>query len=100
MNKDELYSKAISTYGEDGQIDMVIEEMAELTQALLKIRRYQKAHKGKFTTELMDHVSEEMADVEIVLEQAKIIYQNEDLIDWHKGNKLKRLDERLSDKNE
>lgn len=97
MDKNEIYSKAISTYGEDGQIDMVIEEMAELTQALLKIRRYRKEHEGDFTTKLLDHVSEEMADVEIVLEQARMILQNEDLIDWYKKNKLKRLEERLKE---
>lgn len=95
MDKYEIYSKAIEKYGADSQIDMAIEEMAELTQALFKVRRYQKAHEGDYTTKLLDHVSEEMADVINTLEQVKMIYQNEDLIDWHANNKLKRLEERL-----
>ena len=35
----ELLQKAIETYGKKGQVDVAIEEMAELTQALLHERR-------------------------------------------------------------
>lgn len=33
MSIEELYRKAIDTYGADSQIDMAIEEMSELTKA-------------------------------------------------------------------
>ena len=42
MEKEErtvLLTRAIRTYGEPAQIDMAIEEMAELTKALCKIKR-------------------------------------------------------------
>lgn len=44
MEKEErtaLLTRAIRTYGEPAQIDMAIEEMAELTKALCKIKRAQ-----------------------------------------------------------
>ena len=37
-----LYETMIDTYGRDAQLDMVIEEMAELTQAILKLRRAER----------------------------------------------------------
>ena len=54
----EICQKAVNTFGEYTQLDMVIEEMAELTQAISKLKR-NKEH----------NVEEEVADVEIMLKQ-------------------------------
>ena len=35
----EIEGRAINTYGEQPQVDVAIEEMSELTKALLKYRR-------------------------------------------------------------
>lgn len=74
MEKEErtaLLTKAIRTYGEPAQIDMAIEEMAELTKALCKIKR---AQAGCEVTAAIGNVVEEMADVQIMLDQLRIIF--------------------------
>lgn len=39
MNRTNILKDAITTYGEDKQIDMMIEECSELIQALCKYKR-------------------------------------------------------------
>lgn len=61
------YSAAISKYGEKAQQMMAIEEMSELTKAICKYWRYP-------TPETVTDILEEMADVEIMLEQLKLMF--------------------------
>ena len=82
-NNKTIYKKAIETYGEIPQIDVAIEEMAELTQALSKYKR------GK-----QHNVEEEIADVSIMLEQLKIIFDNKK-VKKIKNKKIKRLNKGL-----
>ena len=58
-----LYDWAWKHWGSDAQIDVLIEEMAELTQALLKSRRNGVVFSFS--------VIEEIADVEICMEQIR-----------------------------
>lgn len=57
----------INHYGYEKQLDMCTEECAELIQAISKFKRKTG---GKYTANLI----EEMADVEIMLRQLKIIF--------------------------
>ena len=93
-NKTELYEEAISKWDKEFQILMVIEEMAELTQALIKYFRGKKPFENSY------NIAEEMADVEIMLEQLKIICGNAPLIELQKEKKLKKLQKLLEEKNE
>ena len=61
LEKTQLYHTAWKHWGVESQIDMLIEEMAELTQVILKTRRNGVAFSFA--------ISEEMADVLICLEQ-------------------------------
>lgn len=65
MTQDELYKK----YGKDLQINMVIEEMSELTKELLKDKR------GKDNRE---NIVEEYSDVLFTLEYVKIAFDIKD----------------------
>lgn len=78
---------AIDTYGTDNQTDVAIEEMAELTQALIHNRRGRPAN-----------IPEEIADVEIMLEQLKIIHDCADEVEKQKDAKIKRLAFKLGEK--
>lgn len=87
MDFQKIYKKAIETYGENAQLDMAIEEMAELTKEICKKKR---------ATDNRDEIIEEMADVYVMLEQLKIMckiwdYEIIDQIQF----KTKRLSERL-----
>jgi NTP pyrophosphatase (non-canonical NTP hydrolase) len=67
-----LYRRAIEQYGWESQADNVIEEAAELIHAICKHKR--KAARGEFTGKSLDDVIEEIADMQIALDQAKLIY--------------------------
>ena len=81
----ELYREVIDKYGIEAQKDMLLEEMSELQFAILKARRKKLS--------ITDGIIEEIADVEIVIDQLKFHY-NIDTYDI-KIKKLKRLQERL-----
>lgn len=88
INKDELYTKTIKTYGSKAQITMVFEEMSELQKELCKSLRGE---------DVKENIAEEIADVEIMLEQMKLLYGIEDLVQSNKQYKLERLKETLED---
>ena len=81
FNMETTHQRALNKFGEQKQKDMAIEEMSELTQALLKERRGRESN-----------VAEEIADVTIVLDQLKLIYP-----EWKTWEqvKLARLNESL-----
>ena len=64
IDRKQLYNSAWKLWGSDAQMNMVIEEMAELTQAIFKARRNGVVFSYA--------VSEELADVLICLEQIEV----------------------------
>lgn len=68
--RQEILALAIRTWGEPAQIDMAVEEMAELTKALCKVKR---AQKGPELTAAIENAVEEIADVQIMLDQLRIM---------------------------
>ncbi|MCD8084436.1 MAG: hypothetical protein LUE86_13250 [Clostridiales bacterium] len=86
--------QAIKKYGEDAQVDIAIEEMSELTKALLKYRRARKKPTGNLSLELAN-IHEETADVIIMMYQMLMIYGGEDVVQEIISQKIKRLAKRL-----
>lgn len=82
MADKDIYIKAINTFGPNQQIIKSMEELGELTTALARHFFENK--------EDVQNIHEEIADVEIMLNQLKIIF-NEDEINKHKEQKLKKL---------
>ena len=82
----ETMRRAIRTYGEDAQKAVAIEEMAELQKEICKDLRG-GGHP--------DHIAEEIADVEIMLEQLKIMYECQTDVQQWIYRKLQRLKERM-----
>lgn len=70
-------------FGYDSQASILQEECAELIQALSKHRRYNDV-------DTLKCISEEMADVYIMLEQIKHLLNNENRVKWYIDYKLKR----------
>lgn len=87
----EILPDALEHYGERAQVDMMLEEMAELSKALLKLRRAQKFREPGQRL-LMEDVAEEIADVQIVLDQMKLLFPGWET--WMQ-KKLQRLEERI-----
>lgn len=67
-----FYRRVIGHFGEDSQSDAIIEEAAELIHAICKYR--QKARKGADTTKAREFVVEEIVDMQIMLDQARLIF--------------------------
>lgn len=87
MNDIEILNTAIKVYGDIAQEQMAIEECCELAQAICH------KHRGRTS-----NISEEIADVEIMLEQLKIINNCHSDVEHIKKAKLLRLYDRLFDK--
>ncbi len=84
--EEETYRQAIEKWGAEEQICMVFEEMAELQKELCKKLR------GKENT---IEIAEEIADVEIMLEQMKLLFDIEEGVEKYKKFKLERLEKRV-----
>lgn len=87
-----ILEAAINTFGNAAQVDMMIEEMSELTKALLKWRRAAMID-GDNTEEKYNAVLEEMADVQIMLNQMALIFGDST---EYEIAKLERLEKRLA----
>ena len=79
---EEICALALTTWGAEAQTFMVMEEMSELQKELCKNVR------GK---DNRDAIAEEIADVEIMLAQMKILHDCSDAVEAFKSAKLERL---------
>ena len=86
INETEVLQRALDTYGSTLQIAMVFEEMSELQKELCKHLR------GSGSQE---NIAEEIADVEIMMEQMKMLFNCEAAVLQVREKKVKRLKERM-----
>lgn len=79
-----------------------VEELSELSQALCKslIRLNYTREKTSLEDDLksVDNIFEEMADVEIMFEQCKIMFQCDKEVSAWKQEKIEQLEKRLEKK--
>ena len=83
---DDLYQLVLDKWGSDAQLTVVIEELSELIKEVCKMKR---------NIGWVDHLAEEVADVEIMCEQLRYIFAIDDEVDSWKESKLTRLADRL-----
>ena len=94
-NRPEVLQECVNTYGAEAQVDMAIEEMSELTKALLKYHR-KEAQGSKDLEAARENILEEVADVIIMLTQLIMIYGGRDLVQETIENKVDRQIKRLA----
>ena len=78
--------KAIRLYGKEKQVYIAIEEMAELTKELIKDKR-------KFKNR--NEIIEEIADVEIMMQQLCLIFKCSEEVVNMRRQKIERLKKRM-----
>lgn len=84
-----IYKQAIEKWGKRAQLEMAQEETTELSLAIRKF--YRNENEKTF-----DDMANEMADVEIMIEQIKFMYPKiKPKIQEHKVFKLERLLKRI-----
>lgn len=76
-------------YGLRTQMRQLVEEMAELTQVICKSERYD-------IETVRDHLAEEVADVDVVLEQVKYLL-GDNRIEQIRAEKIARQKRRIED---
>lgn len=92
-NLESVYKKAVDTWGVESQMNMMTEEIGELLQAISKYRRsYNKSDEVK--QDAFNHLCEETADVENMINQFRYILGSE-TVDLYKEKKLKRTLEKI-----
>ena len=87
MDERQILGRAISFYGSEIQRVIAIEELSELQKELCKSLRGQTDRQ---------HIAEEIADVQIMLEQMMILYElHYDVVAW-RWKKVDRLRNQLA----
>ena len=82
----EIQTNLVDKYGEEAQTRMAIEEMSELTKEICKHFR---------GNDNLEHIAEEIADVEIMLDQLKMMFGLEEKTKAYRKYKIKRMVENL-----
>lgn len=82
----EIFTEALQRWGAPAQIEMAIEEMAELTLELQHDKRGRSSH---------ENIASEVADVEIMMGQLRVLL-GDDLVEGARTLKLARLEQRLA----
>ena len=85
---DEICRKALEAFGKSSQMQVAIEEMSELTKELCKHRR------GRDNVEA---IAEELADMEIMLQQMVMLFDCAGQVETFRRYKLERLAERIKE---
>ena len=86
INETEVLQRTLYTYGAFWQIAVMMEEMSGLQKELCKYLR------GKYS---LANIAEEIADVEIMIEQMKMLFCCADDVHDVRRRKVERLKERL-----
>ena len=94
--RDDVLKRCICEYGAPAQVDMCIEEMSELTKALLKYRRKSALAKGENVNSTSEEdIIDELADVKIMCRQMELLFQVEDVVERRMDFKINRQIGRL-----
>lgn len=84
----QVFNRTVAFFGDESQKIMAIEEMSELIKELTKELR----QRGD-----VEHIAEEIADVEIMLSQLKIIYDVHERVASMREYKLNRISKIMDD---
>lgn len=87
MNERQVLGRAVSFYGSEIQRVVAIEKLSELQKELCKSLRGQTDK---------EHIAEEIADVQIMMEQMMILYELHYYVASWKQKKIDRLRDRLA----
>lgn len=82
----DVYEQALAAFGAQNQITIAIEEMSELIKELCKLNRNRTNN---------ERIAEEIADVTVMIEQLRLIFDINDLVAEKMDWKMRRLKFRL-----
>lgn len=83
-----VFERALEHYGADVQTTVLVEEMAELQKEICKYWRGRPNY---------DHIAEELADVSIMIDQMRLLFQCGGAVQGWRLEKVRRLAQRLAE---
>ena len=83
-----VFERALTHYGPELQTSVLVEEMAELQKEICKYWRGRANY---------DHIAEEIADVSIMLDQMKLLFQCGGAVQGWRLEKVRRLAQRIAE---
>jgi len=89
MKLTEIFDKSKKYWGIESQILMLAEECSELTVASLHLLRHSKIYLP------LEHFAEEIADVELLIEEMKYYFNLHDTVKKYRKIKEKRVEKKL-----
>lgn len=94
MNED--IKKIADHYGLDAQLNIAVEELAELIQAIAKFRRINKRDQLNVIAK-RGTISEEIADVKVMLAQVEYLLEIEGVVEKVQEYKIERQLKRMKE---
>jgi len=92
-----FYKKNMKFYGESAQLDKLQEECFELAEAISELEDFERLYGIDGSGENINHICEEMADVEIMIKQFRTLKPYRIRINWWRKYKIKRQRGRWSE---
>lgn len=100
-DNEELYHRLWEKHGEDMQLIVLIEELSELQKAVTKFLRRKKESNvlDRELDETAVAIAEEIADVEIMIDQVKVMKfgEQKSIIESYKRDKISMLNRMFPD---
>jgi NTP pyrophosphatase (non-canonical NTP hydrolase) len=91
MDRQQIYRQILSQFGNTMQSIVAIEEMSELQKALAKYLRGLQYHDYG---DVLANIREEIADVQIMLDQLKLVFDSDNTVEQIIDDKLQRTVDR------
>lgn len=92
---EDIIIKSNAYFGIDNRLNKTMEECAEVIQAIAKFKSLNPEPGTEKHNQLIEHICEEISDVEIVIECLKK-YLPKRTLDRQKSKKIKRLERRIN----
>lgn len=87
---DKVFIEARIQFGEENQMNVAQEELAECVAAISRVKR------GR--PDAIENLAEEIADVKVVIRQLELIFALENRVNFHFDRKVERLEQRIKNK--
>lgn len=96
MENKDLMLDVIEKWGEETQLDMIVEKSLLLATSIQKLRKIERNENYTLYTTSYNEVCERIADMRLMIEQAEFLFNTQE-INNHYQNKVLHLREALNE---
>lgn len=96
MENKNLIQDVVEKWGEDAQLDMIVERSLLLAISIQRLRRIERNDDYELYSKAYNDVCEKIADMRLMIEQAEFLF-NTNEINNHYENKVQHLAQSLNE---